>query len=115
MQISLWKVDRFGVVKTKDRYFTPTHEIFRQKENIEFDIVSSLDGETIMLQERNFVDKCLIIIINAFTLEVMSELCFTPIDINIDEESDDDYYGNNSSDCPTTPSTPRFLNWNNGR
>jgi hypothetical protein len=56
-QISLWKVDRFGVVKTKDRYFTPTHESFREKENMEFDIVSSLDGETIMLKERNWVEK----------------------------------------------------------
>jgi hypothetical protein len=56
-QISLWKVDRFGVVKTKDRYFTPTHECFRQKENMEFDIVPSLDGETIMLKERNWTEK----------------------------------------------------------
>lgn len=49
LQISLWKVDECGVVKTKDRYFTPKHKRFRSPYFSGFQIVPSIDKVTLVV------------------------------------------------------------------
>lgn len=77
LQISIWRADRFGVVKTKAKYFTPKDPKFDIDAFKGFDIVNSLDGETIFLQEKNMDGSSLVMVLNAFTLEVMSEKYIT--------------------------------------
>ena len=118
LQISLWRVDRFGVVKTKSKYFTPKVSEFDINTFHGLDIVCSLDGETILLQEKNMDGKSLVMVLNAFTLEVMSEkyIVFDDGEAKLKNE-EHVYEGYYSEGCvfPSDYDEPRFLNWNKGK
>jgi hypothetical protein len=51
-QISLWKYDNFGLVKIKDRYFTPKSDIYKDPEFLGFKIQPSLDGTHLLISEN---------------------------------------------------------------
>jgi hypothetical protein len=119
MQISLWKIDNYGVVKTKDLYFTPTHERFRQKDFPGFNIFSSLDSENIILEEKDSKTESLIVILDAFTLRVKSEIVikFVDDDLEVPDSRNefDEYYDDFNSPYCTKSNQPRFYVWGKGR
>lgn len=49
LQISLWKVDSHGIVKTKDRYFSIKHPRFGTDMFGELTLLNSLDGKNIIV------------------------------------------------------------------
>lgn len=126
-QISLWRVDDFGLVKTKDRYFTPNSKRFEDPDFTGFSIQNSLDNENIVLVENGTetLDEALVIILDAFDLKVVSELTVTTNnpDYDIEEINDDDSYYSNYDDYfdefdsshPTSFSAPSVIVWNKGR
>jgi hypothetical protein len=118
LQISIWKIDRFGVVKTKEKYFTPKDPSFNINSFNGFDIVSSLDGESILLQEKFMSGSSLIMVLNAFTLEVISEKRIIYNDGDIKPRKNEHIYeGDYLQGCvfPSDYEEPRFINWNKGK
>ena len=113
-------MDDYGVVKTKDRYFTPTHERFHSSNFGSFQIYPSLDKESILLVEKlnHGETEALVVVLDAFNLKVLSEqtLNFKDSDLDIpDAEYYDEYYDDFSSAYPTSLNSPNFMCWNKGK
>lgn len=117
LQISLWRFDAYGIVKIKDRYFTPKHEKFSRDSWPGFEPMTfSLDKEEIILvQKKSSTDRePLVLIIDAFSLEVKHELVVPTIDEEFEGGDGyyDHYYDDSSSAYPTKGDMPKVLVWN---
>lgn len=102
-QISIWKVDHHGVVKIKDRYFTPESDRHEDQNFNGFKLQMSLDKESILIVEQpqyDAIDK-LVIILDAFTLESQGELIIKFKDEQFlkpeDDRYEDNYYNYSTS------------------
>ena len=127
LQISLWRADNYTWVKTRDKYFTPSHSRFYTKgrEGFKgFNMNFSLDGEHIVLIEKrgkaSTNKEQLIVIIDAFTFDIVKEYS-VPYSLNyiagvdvfaLDETNyDDDFL----SWFWTKSTTPNIYVWNHGK
>lgn len=120
LQISLWRMDAYGVVKTKDRYFTPTHERFKSSNFGNFQIYPSLDKETIVLVEtlNSGESEALVVVLDANNLKVISEqtLSYKDSELQVpDTDYYDEYYDDFGSSYPTSQNSPNIICWNKGR
>jgi hypothetical protein len=120
LQLSLWKIDNYGVVKVKFKYFTPKSERLATNDFSTFKICSSLDNNNILLEETLVVDgKKMIIIIDPYSLEIKKEFEITVQDPEFKTESENDYYDNYYDDpnsrYPTKSGLKNFYVWNHGK
>ena len=116
-QISLWRVDDYTCVKTRDKYFTPQNYKFTSGDCGSFKIVNSLDKETIILEESQAPEHThkLVIILNAFTLEVVSEHLIgvkqPDLDISDADSMFDTNYDDLTSHYPTMKASGSLWCW----
>lgn len=111
----------YGVVKTKDRYFSIKNPRFGTDHFGNFELKPSLDKEHIVLVEKpcSGVEKRLIVIIDMYSLKVVSEQEVHSVrdDITVKGENRfyDVYFNHNSSEYFTLSSTPDVVVWNKGK
>jgi hypothetical protein len=120
-QISLWKYDNFGLVKIKDRYFTPKSDIYKDPEFLGFKIQPSLDGTHLLISENiwDSDEKQTVLVMDAYNFEIKNEIeiQLNEHDFEIDEdyEQTDEDYLNFDEPFPTDEHVPRSMLFGNGK
>ena len=122
-QISIWKFDPHGMVKVKDRYFTPKYSPGSKSNDneLEFFLNISLDyNNIVVVQDGSFKSKQAVLIFDLYDLEIKWELLIPHHDNNFESGSlyGDEYYdadyNNFYSTFPQSMFTIQMLCFNNG-
>ena len=87
-QLSIWKIENFGVIKIIDKYFTP-----KIKRAVDFDFPGfvlelSLDEQTMLMVERDHEKQreLLAVSFDMYSLEILSEMLVSVVDESIRNE-----------------------------
>jgi uncharacterized protein (UPF0333 family) len=120
-QLSIWKVDDFGIVKVVNKYFTPKNRKANEPKFPGFNLELSLDEQTMLAIEKetdNQKDQ-LVIAFDPYTLEILSEMSLETVDVKIRNQY---YYQGEISEILATceckyrisDQVPKITSWNFG-
>jgi hypothetical protein len=120
-QLSIWKVDAFGVVKVINKYFTPKNNRANELKFPGFSLEISLDEQTMIAIERETDNQSnqIAIAFDPYSLEILSELTLNTVDITIRNQPY--YQGQISEVLPNyechyklADQVPKITSWNFG-
>ena len=102
------------------RYFTPSDKWYEEKDFPGFTLQNSLDRENILIVETQYNDEkgVLVMVVNPYTLEIISEtrVTISDPDFTIAEyDFNNDYYSNEYSTYSNIDSLPKIVWWNKGK
>lgn len=120
-QLSIWKVDDFGIVKVVNKYFTPKNKKANEPKFAGFNLELSLDEQTMLAIEKeadNQMDQ-VVIAFDPYSLEILSEISLSTVNVNIRNQP---YYQGDISeilancDCRyrISDQVPKITSWNFG-
>lgn len=123
-QISIWKIDEFGMVKVKDRYFTPktgvTDENIRDPYNFKMGI--SIDRENIYIEQtqNQEINSKYVIVFDPCSLKVLSETNVIFKDTKLTDDTSkagyyENYYSSFYTPYPTKAGTLSIKCMNKGK
>lgn len=120
-QLSIWKIDPFGVVKIRNKYFTPNESRASEINFSGFKLSLSLDEQTmLMVEKENEKQRDLVIIsFDIYSLETINETLVSIVDTSIKNEH---YYQGVGSELninyrgpfQISESLPKIISWNFG-
>lgn len=120
-QLSLWKIDNFGVVKISNMYFTPKAEKAVDKNFVGFRLKLSMDEQTmLMIEKKDGKQKSLLVIsFDVYNLTIISE---TSVPVADDSIRNEPYYQGLASELDilyrgpyrVSDQVPRVTSWNFG-
>lgn len=121
-QLSIWKIDDFGVVKVQDKYFTLKNKRASSVNFPGFSLQLSLDEQTMLMiekdQEKN--RDLLVVSFDLYSLEILSELLIDTVDESIKNEK---YYRGKAAESDSNYNgpyqiggdIPKVNSWNFGK
>jgi hypothetical protein len=120
-QLSIWKIDPFGVVKIKNRYFTPNESRASDTKFSGFSLSLSLDEQTMLMVEReNENHKELVVIsFDIYSLETITETTVNIADTSIKNEPffqgpNSELNMNYKGPFQISENLPKIVSWNFG-
>lgn len=120
-QLSIWKIENFGVIKVIDKYFTPKTRRAADYEFPGFVLELSLDEQTMLMVERDHEKQreLLVVSFDMYNLEILSEMLVSVVDESI--RSEDYYQGKRSEQdmyykgpYQIGDRVPKITSWNFG-
>lgn len=120
-QLSIWKIDAFGVVKIVNKYFTPRSSRATATKFPGFILQLSMDEQTMLMVEKDQerAREFIVISFDLYSLDILSETSVSVVDESIREEP---YYQGKSSElnmyykgpCEIGDQVAKVTSWNFG-
>ena len=109
-QLSMWKIEQFGVVKVMNKYFTPKTSKATGFDFPGFTLELSLDEQTMLMVEKDHEKhkELVVISFDMYTLEILNEMWVSVVDESIRNES---FYQGKSSEQDMYYKGPFFNFW----
>lgn len=123
-QMSLWRVDEFGMAKTIYTYFTPENAKFKNTEDLNISFVKSHDKSHFVVcfkEKKGYYMN--LIVFDSYSLDILSEHELQYKILALNEESDDmssdDSYGDeddeNKRRVYVVPKAPEMISFSHAK